>query len=107
MHVSVVIIFNPMRAERIEFRSWIPLLIGIAPAVGYSLAYVYQLGYCDVYHIPYDLIHLDMTTILTAIAASLLGVAILVWFIFLILTIPLYISTTRKKIYFSLFILFF
>jgi hypothetical protein len=83
------------------------LLIAVAPALGYGLAYVYRFGYCDVYHIPSDLIRLDLTTILIAIAASLGILAILAWFAFMMMTIPLYISATRKRIYFSIVFLVF
>jgi hypothetical protein len=94
--------------SRFELRPWIPLLIAVAPALGYGLAYVHEQGYCAVYHIPFDLIHLDLTTILVAIAASLGGMTLLIWITFLTMTIPLYISATKKNIYFSLiFFLFF
>lgn len=88
--------------SRFELRPWIPLLIVIATALGYGLAYVHELGYCEVYHIPVDLIRLDLTTILVAITASLGGLAILVWLVFQTMTIPLYISAIRKKIYLAL-----
>jgi hypothetical protein len=90
------------RTQRIEFRPWIPLLIGGVPALGYAVAYVYELGYCGVYHIPSDLIRLDLTTILLPIAASLIGLALFAWFFFATLTIPLYINPTLQKILLSI-----
>lgn len=93
--------------QRFEIRQWIPVIITAAPALGYGLAYVYELGYCEAYHIPFDLIRLELTTILVAIAASLGGLAILAWLIFLLMSVPLYISETRKKIYFSVIYLIF
>lgn len=76
-------------------------MIAVATALGYGLAYVHERGYCEVYHIPFDLIHLDLTTVLVAIAASLGGVALLFWVAFLVMTVPLDISATKKKIYLS------
>ena len=93
--------------SRFELRPWIPLLIAVATALGYGLAYVHERGYCEVYHIPFDLIHLDLTTVLVAIAASLGGIALVIWVTFMVMTIPLYISATKKNIYYSLICLFF
>lgn len=87
--------------SRFELRPWIPLLIAVAPALGYGLAYVHERGYCAVYHIPFDLIHLDLTTVLVAIAASLGGLALLLYIAFLAMTVPLDTSATKKKIYLS------
>jgi hypothetical protein len=92
------------RTQRIELRPWIPLLIGGVPALGYAVAYVYELGYCGVYHIPSDLIRLDLTAILLPIAASLIGLAMFAWFFFATLTIPLYINPTLQKILLSIFL---
>lgn len=76
-------------------------MIAVAPALGYGLAYVHERGYCEIYHIPFDLIHLDLTTVLIAIAASIGGVALLFWVAFLAMTVPLDISATKKKIFLS------
>ena len=92
---------------RVEFKPWIPLLIGIAPALGYAFAYVHELGYCGVYNIPPDFIRLDLTTILVAIAAALIGLVLLAWSLSLILSIPLYMSMIRKKVYFAFILLVF
>ncbi len=89
------------RTQRIELRPWIPLLIAGVPALGYAVAYVHELGYCEAYNIPSYLIRLDLTTTLVAIAASLVGLAMLAWLSFAALSVPLYISATRRKIWIS------
>jgi hypothetical protein len=97
--------------SRFPLRLWIPLLIAVAPALGYGLAYIHERGYCALYHIPADLIHLDLTTVLVAVAASVGGVTLLLWVGFLILTIPRDVSATKRNIYLSsilfLFLFFF
>lgn len=106
-----MIVLDANMNRRFELRLWMPLLIAVAPAFGYGLAYVHERGYCALYHIPADLIHLNLTTVLFAIAASMGGVALLFWLGFMAMTIPQDTSATKKNIYLSsilfLFLLFF
>ena len=99
--------FNSRMPKNIDWKLLLALIIAISPVLGYSLAYVYQLGYCSVFNIPTDLIKLDLTTVLMAIAGTLGVLFFFSGFIFMILSIPRNISTIRRNILFSLVLLFF
>jgi len=101
------VIINNQTKEKIDWKVLLTMVIAISPVLGYGLAYVYQLGYCSVFNIPTDLVKLDLTTVLVAIAGTL---GVLFFFSCLMLLIwatPRNISVTKQKIYVSAVLLFF
>jgi len=62
--------------------SVIAVVIPVAIALGYSLTYAFERGYCDVFEIPPDLIALDTNNILFAISTIfiLLSLSIFIWY---------------------------
>ncbi len=63
------------------WEKWQTVLIAISPAIGYALAYVHELGYYHYFGIPTEIIKLDWTTILVAIASTAAGIALVSWFL--------------------------
>ena len=55
---------------KIDLKLLLAFVAAVSPVLGYGLAYVYQLGFCNYFNIPIELIKLDWTTILVAIAAA-------------------------------------
>lgn len=87
---------------------WLGIVIPASPVLGYGLAYVRELGYCNFYKIPNEFITLDWTTILVAIAASLGALTLFSWFVIAIIASrPYNISPTRQKFYLSVVCFFF
>lgn len=60
---------------------WIRISLLIAPPLGYLLAYTHELGYCNVFKIPKELILLDWTTVIVGVSATFGASLLLVWFI--------------------------
>lgn len=78
---------------------FITVIAAASPAIGYGLAYVYQLGYCEFYNIPSDFIILDWTTVLTAVAASFGVLFFLSWIALMFLSIPKDMNSWKKKLF--------
>lgn len=61
---------------------WITIAIAAATAIGYSMAYCYEFGFCSIFGIPTYLIQIDTTSILTSISKV---------FIFYVFATPLFL----------------
>src|SRR5438309_1067386 len=59
------------------------LWLALAPALIYTFAYTFEVGYANRFGIPHDLIRLDLERIL-AVGGSLTGLLSTVWFVFLL-----------------------
>lgn len=64
---------------------WDVIFLGAGPALGYALAFIHEIGYCDVFGIPHEFISLSLTSIFIALGAGLGLVGLLVWVAYLIL----------------------
>lgn len=65
---------------------WWQSILAISPlaaALGYIMAYLYEVGYCSVFGIPLEFISLDTTHILIAVSKVFLSTLILFWFCYM------------------------
>jgi hypothetical protein len=69
-------------------------ILPIIGAIGYFMAYLYELGYCQVFHIPSELIQLQTTTIISSIGKVFLSFSALYGVIFIFVT---YVSNSKNK----------
>ena len=93
--------------KKIDWKLLLTLIVAASPVLGYGLAYVYQLGYCSVFNIPTELIKLDLTTVLVAIAGTFGVLFLFAWFFLMFWITPRNISSIGQKIYVSLLLLIF
>lgn len=92
--------------EKVRFL--LPITLSLALPLGYLLAYVHEVGYCNVYKVPKELIALDWTSVIIGVSAALGGSLFLVWFIAMLLlpTQPKQrMGPIRRRLYF-LFLVF-
>jgi uncharacterized membrane protein len=54
-----------------DYLPWLGVLITIGPALGYSLAFLRELGFCQFFKIPVSFIRLDITNTLIAVGEGL------------------------------------
>lgn len=67
------------------FWIWQGIIIAASPAIGYGLAFLYEVGFCGVFKIPKEFITLNLTQVFIA-AGSLIGIIFLLyWFVELFL----------------------
>lgn len=67
-------------SETRGFWIWQGIIVAASPVIGYGLAFVYELGFCQVFDIPTEFITLNLTSVFIA-AGSLIGIVlILYWF---------------------------
>ncbi len=87
--------------------NWFRIVLIIAPALGYTLAYTYEIGYCNVFKIPKEFIFLDLTTVIIGITAAFGGSLLIIWFVIMLL-IPKQaikpMGPIRRRLYFLLLI---
>jgi len=69
-------------------------LTPIAVAVGFIMAYIYELGYCSIYGIPNEFIQLQSTNIISIVVKVFLSFFLLFWVIFFLL---LYVNDPNRK----------
>lgn len=54
-----------------DYLPWLGILVTVGPAVGYSLAFLRELGFCQFFKIPISFIRLDITNTLIAVGEGL------------------------------------
>jgi len=69
-------------------------LTPIAAAVGYAMAYLYELGYCSAIGIPGEFIQLQSTNIITAVSRVFISFYLLFWVGFALL---LYVNSPSRR----------
>jgi hypothetical protein len=60
-----------------DYLAWLGILITVGPALGYSMAFLKEWGFCTYFKIPADFIQLDTTHTLVAVGQGL-GLAVIV-----------------------------
>lgn len=60
-----------------DYLAWLGILITVGPALGYSMAFLREWGFCTYFKIPADFIQLDTTHTLVAVGQGL-GLAVIV-----------------------------
>jgi len=66
----------------------------IAVAVGYIMAYLYELGYCGAFRIPSEFIQLQSTNIIATVGRVFLSFFFLFWVVFSLL---LYVNDPKRR----------
>lgn len=86
----------PREEGRQAFPIWqsVIALSPIAVAIGYIMAYLYELGYCDVFGIPSEFIQLQSTNIIATVGRVFLSFLLLFWVGFSLL---LYVNNPNRK----------
>lgn len=69
---------NETRSENQSMKRWVwqSIILAGIPTLGYTLAYVHELGFCNEFEIPNEFIILDWTSILFAIG-KILGIVLI------------------------------
>lgn len=85
--------------------NWFRIVLVIAPALGYTLAYTYEIGYCNVFKIPKEFIFLNWTTVIIGITAAFGGSLLMIWFVMMLL-VPRQATKSMGPIRRRLYVLF-
>lgn len=82
-------------AERRPFPAWqnVIALAPIAAAIGYTMAYLYELGYCSAFGIPSEFIQLQSTNIIATVSRVFISFYLLFWVGFALL---LYVNSPSR-----------
>lgn len=86
----------PGEEERRSFPAWqsVIALSPITAAIGYTMAYLYELGYCGVFGIPSEFIQLQSTNIIATVSRVFLSFYLLFWVGFGLL---LYVNSPSRR----------
>jgi len=69
---------NPPKQPRPrDYLEWLGVIVAVGPVVGYSMAFLQELGFCSYFKIPSDFIQLNLTKTLIAVGQGL-GLALVI-----------------------------
>jgi len=73
--------------------AWQVIVVTAIPVLGYTLAFIHEAAFCDVFSIPREFIILDWISIITSIGGVLISSFLILW----IMLIPALLSRFRNK----------
>jgi len=91
------------------YNKWLKVAPIIGSITAYAITYIYEVAYCNWFHIPTELITLNWTTIIFALAAGSIGILLVGWLYLSLLVFPKYskkrMGPFERRFYF-IFVIF-
>jgi hypothetical protein len=81
-----------------QFSKWIAFVPIVGSVIAYTLAFIHEVAYCNIYHIPVEFITLNWTTIIIAVAGGSFGLMLGIWAYLVLFVVPRYSKNVANPV---------